>query len=143
MTLPDFPEGTTILTIAFWPKRPKDERRATVEILVDMAHAWRIKPELEKQLRKNEYMRHVYLALFVMVLIAGVMSGCARAAPSEVVTAEIKQGKRASRIDIGVPVFTDPATGCEYLGYTGHGLTPRMGKKFGAYEHLGCRRMEQ
>lgn len=22
MTLPDFPEGTTILTIAFWPKRP-------------------------------------------------------------------------------------------------------------------------
>lgn len=25
-----------------------------------------------------------------------------------------------------LPMVTDPATGCQYLGYTGHGLTPRL-----------------
>lgn len=44
-----------------------------------------------------------------------------------------------------VPVFTDPDTGCQYLGYTGHGLTPRMQKHIrnsdgSPYEtQVGCR----
>lgn len=25
-----------------------------------------------------------------------------------------------------LPIVTDPDTGCQYIGYTGHGLTPRL-----------------
>ena len=33
----------------------------------------------------------------------------------------------------------DSETGCQYLGYTGHGLSPRMSRyENGAQYHLGC-----
>lgn len=37
------------------------------------------------------------------------------------------------------PVYVDTATGCQYLGYPGHGLTPRMTKEGGNSHQMGCR----
>lgn len=45
----------------------------------------------------------------------------------------------AIREAVGAPVVVDQGTGCQYLGYSGHGLTPRMAySSDGRYVHVGC-----
>lgn len=40
----------------------------------------------------------------------------------------------------GLPIVTDARTGCQYIGYTGHGLTPRLvwDEEFKQFVPMGC-----
>lgn len=50
-------------------------------------------------------------------------------------------GSKATPYPMGddLPVIVDAETGCQYIGYTGHGVTPRMSRyEDGKQRQLGC-----
>lgn len=83
--------------------------------------------------------------LVVLMLIAGCQrKGEATDTPVNRVSASggaspAPEGPTLYRMRKDLPVIVDSETGCQYLGYTGHGLTPRMSRyENGAQYHLGC-----
>lgn len=89
------------------------------------------------------------IVLFLLAFWAGVavllLSGCNRApdapAPRAAVSSTSGDTSPPTADTTGedIPVFTDRFTGCQYLGYTGHGLTPRMSRYVdGKQAQMGC-----
>lgn len=87
----------------------------------------------------------------MLKLIAGsvigaclLLGGCERAPGASATPGSTSERQEAisEPVSAGViPVEVDRATGCQYLGYTGHGLTPRMYyNTTGQYAQMGCNR---
>lgn len=66
--------------------------------------------------------------VLVSLLIVSALAGCMRKDDPTIPgnEAAATSGDTSPGGVGGVPVWVDPATGCQYLGYTGHGLTPRL-----------------
>lgn len=65
------------------------------------------------------------LLLWPLILAVVLLDGCKRAEAEMQSTPEASE-LRAARTSASV--FTDPETGCQYLGMYGEAVTPRMGR---------------
>lgn len=125
-----------------WPQIPRPWNPAYTETYDAMTEAE----------RQNSF--KIDLALLIVVLfVCATLGGCSRvdggadtptmAMESPVGTSPAPrdglQYGRAIREAGGAPVVVDEGTGCQYLGLSGHGLTPRMAySRDGRYVHVGC-----
>lgn len=123
----------------------KVERRATLETLVDMAHAYRVKPELEMELASKKaslQMVRLLFGLLIAVNAFALIAGCAQA-PQEQASAPIKN--RIPKPDVvslsyhANNILVDEDTGCQYITFYSKAITPRMGRQNGEYVQLGCK----
>lgn len=92
--------------------------------------------------------RLVILWALILVLFL-VIASCQRAdvpaspadAPGDTSPGQerLSEAEKLSR-EVKAPVYIDPVTGCQYLGYLSHGLTPRMARdRLGGMYHEGCK----
>lgn len=88
------------------------------------------------------YAALVWLA--ILTVIVG-LSGCRVEPDPHNITATPANALRDTSqraVDVSgddIPVFTDRETGCQYVGYIGHGLAPRMSRYTnGKQTQLGC-----
>lgn len=72
-----------------------------------------------------------------LLVFAGMLCGCQRVEPDK---KAVPFATIPSQVDYGLSVYTDGATGCQYLGLYSHGLTPRMASngEGGTYQ-MGCK----
>lgn len=97
----------------------------------------------------NEKRWSALVDLICVAIVLGTLSilaGCQRVDDPSTPrggTTETRESSRAALVPVpgagDAPVYVDEHTGCQYLGYTGHGLTPRMTKQGGNYHQMGCR----
>lgn len=88
------------------------------------------------------------LVAVALVLISLLLGGCSRAGDTQK-PGGTSTSPRDVIVGAGMPVAVDQETGCQYLGYDSHGLTPRMeyvrgdslngGRGSVEYVHKGCR----
>lgn len=104
-----------------------------------------------------------YFLVMALVVIAAVsLSGCAEkprrgdvakdcsvdpslCADAPGSTSPAKEAPIEAQYDTidGLPIVTDARTGCQYIGYTSHGLTPRVVSVNGILTHMGCYAKEE
>lgn len=82
--------------------------------------------------------------VFLVCAAAASLAGCSRVdATSEPPGGTTETQQRPdpyARSGEDLPIVVDPETSCQYIGYIGHGVTPRMYiTKVGRYDHMGCR----
>lgn len=83
-----------------------------------------------------------WYATAALLLLLPALVGCQRADTPPTYrqmlqdTSE-RQGRSLSDI-AGAPIYVDPVSGCQYVGYMGHGVTPRMSREGGNYHQMGC-----
>lgn len=82
-------------------------------------------------------------ACLVLLMSAAPLTGCERTIPADAPgdTSPDTRGAVTPYVPPrrDVPVYVDPETGCQYLGYIGHGLTPRIVSINGFHTHKGCK----
>jgi len=71
--------------------------------------------------------------VIMVILVLGVLilSGCQRGpdtlpSPDEVSRDALKRSADQTRRETGLPIVVDPENGCQYIGLSNHGLTPRL-----------------
>lgn len=76
---------------------------------------------------KEERQWSLFVDLLVAVAALSVffLAGCQKVPQSQAMNrAGVIEAKAYE--DTGIPVYVDPETHCQYIGYTTHGLTPRL-----------------
>lgn len=82
----------------------------------------------------KQFYRNTALLLVPFLVVSGTLSSCRRAEVpptpgngSGSTSPEQDQASEGTRLsaEAHIPVYVDPVTGCQYLGYASHGLTQR------------------
>lgn len=124
-----------------WPEIPRPWNPAYKETYEAMTPRERVISA------RIDYLVFLMCCGFVMMSIGGCapMDGGGATEPSPVARGGTSQRhediERAAARAAGVEALViDRETGCQYIGYTHHGLTPRMGSydNMGTQYHVGC-----
>lgn len=88
-------------------------------------------------------------ATAALLLLLPTLAGCERADTpptyGQTLRDTSERQERSLMGQTGLPIVVDPGTGCQYIGYTGHGVTPRMvwDERRQEMMQMGCRITEE